>query len=99
MYLNNYLLKYCKENDLSSIIKSLANAAVEISSSIRNIKKIGSNISAEKTVNKDGDIQKPLDIMSDEILIKFLKKSPVSGYASEEQEGFIDFKNNNNFLI
>ena len=63
MYLNNYLLKYCKENDLSSIIKSLANAAVEISSSIRNIKKIGSNISAEKTVNKDGDIQKPLDII------------------------------------
>ena len=99
MYLNNYLLKYCKENDLSSIIKSLANAAVEISSSIRNIKKFGSNISAEKTVNKDGDIQKPLDIMSDEILIKFLKKSPVSGYASEEQEGFIDFKNNNNFIV
>ena len=49
MYLNNYLLKYCKENDLSLIIKSLANAAVEISSSIRNIKKFGSNISAEKT--------------------------------------------------
>jgi len=60
MYLNNYLLKYCNENDLSSIIKSLANAAVEISSSIRNIKKLDRNLSAETTVNKDGDIQKPL---------------------------------------
>ena len=48
MYLNNYLLKYCKENDLSSIIKSLANAAVEISSSIRNIKKLDGNLSGTR---------------------------------------------------
>jgi fructose-1,6-bisphosphatase I len=37
--------------------------------------------------------------LSDEVLIDFLKKSPVSGYASEEQDGFIDFKNNNNFIV
>ena len=28
-----------------------------------------------------------------------MKKSPAAGYASEEQEGHIDFKNNNNFIV
>ena len=99
MDLDNYLLKNSKENEISSIIKSLANAAIKISTSIRNIKaeKIGSN--NDKKINSDGDIQKPLDIISDEILISFLKKSPAAGYASEEQEGYIDFKNNNNFIV
>ena len=99
MDLDNYLLKNSKENEISSIIKSLANAAIKISSSIRNIKaeKIDSN--NDKKINSDGDIQKPLDIISDEILISFLKKSPAAGYASEEQEGHIDFKNNNNFIV
>ncbi len=99
MDLDNYLLKNSKENEISSIIKSLANAAIKISTSIRNIKaeKIDSN--NDKKINSDGDIQKPLDIISDEILINFLKKSPAAGYASEEQEGYIDFKNNNNFIV
>ena len=99
MDLDNYLLKSSKENEISSIIKSLANAAIKISTSIRNIKaeKIDSN--NDKKINSDGDIQKPLDIISDEILISFLKKSPAAGYASEEQEGHIDFKNNNNFIV
>ena len=99
MDLDNYLLKNSKENEISSIIKSLANDAIKISTSIRNIKaeKIDSN--NDKKINSDGDIQKPLDIISDEILISFLKKSPAAGYASEEQEGHIDFKNNNNFIV
>ena len=99
MDLDNYLLKSSKENEISSIIKSLANAAIKISTSIRNIKaeKIDSN--NDKKINSDGDIQKPLDIISDEILISFLKKSPAAGYASEEQEGHVDFKNNNNFIV
>ena len=99
MDLDNYLLKNSKENEISSIIKSLAKAAIKISTSIRNIKaeKIDSN--NDKKINSDGDIQKPLDIISDEILISFLKKSPAAGYASEEQEGHIDFKNNNNFIV
>ena len=99
MDLDNYLLKNSKENEISSIIKSLANAAINISTTIRNIKaeKIDSN--NDKKINSDGDIQKPLDIISDEILISFLKKSPAAGYASEEQEGHIDFKNNNNFIV
>ena len=99
MDLDNYLLKNSKENEISSIIKSLANAAIKISTSIRNIKVEKSDLNNDKKINSDGDVQKPLDIISDEILISFLKKSPAAGYASEEQEGHIDFKNNNNFIV
>ena len=98
MDLDNYLLKNSKD-EISSIIKSLANAAIKISTSVRNIKvdKIDSN--NDKKINSDCDIQKPLDIISDEILISFLEKSPAAAYASEEQEGCIDFKNNNDFIV
>ena len=99
MDLYNYLLKNSKEEEISSIIKSLANAAIKISTTIRTIKPQKSISSNDTKLNSDGDIQKPLDIISDEILISFLEKSPAAGYASEEQEGYIDFKNNNNFIV
>ena len=87
MDLESYLLKNCKEDEISSIVKSLANAAIKISNTIRNIKLHESISSNDSKLNSDGDIQKPLDIISDEILISFLKNSPAAGYASEEQEG------------
>lgn len=37
--------------------------------------------------NADGDNQKALDLQSDEIIINLLRKTPVSYYASEEEEG------------
>ena len=99
MDLNSYLLKNSKEEEISSIIKSLANAAIRISTTIRTIKPQKSILNNDMKLNSDGDIQKPLDIISDEILISCLEKSPAAGYASEEQEGYIDFKNNNNFIV
>ena len=99
MDLDNYLLKNSKEEEISSIIKSLTDAAIKISNIIRSIKPQESISNNDRKLNSDGDIQKPLDIISDEILIDFLKKSPAAGYASEEQEGYIDFKNNNNFVV
>ncbi len=99
MDLDNYLLKNSKEDEISSIIKSLADAAIKISYTIRGIKPQESILNNDRKLNSDGDIQKPLDVISDEILISFLEKSPAAGYASEEQEGCIDFKNNNNFIV
>ena len=99
MYLDGYLSKYCKEQKISSIIMSLSKAALKISDSIKSIQIKDNTLNDVKKVNIDGDIQKPLDILSDEILIDFLKTSPVSGYASEEQDGFVDFKNDENFIV
>jgi len=99
MYLDDYLSKYCEEQKISSIIMSLSKAALKISHTIKSIQIKDNTFNDFKKVNIDGDIQKPLDILSDEILIDFLKTSPVSGYASEEQDGFVDFKNDENFIV
>ena len=99
MYLDDYLSKYCQEQKISSIIMALSKAALKISDTIKSMQIKDITFKDVKKVNVDGDIQKPIDILSDEILIDFLKTSPVSGYASEEQDGFIDFKNDQNFIV
>ena len=99
MLLKEYLIDNCENEQLATIIDNLANAAILISKTIKTINKISHSEVNKKSINVDGDLQKPLDIKSDEIIIDYLKKSPVAGYASEEQEGFIDFKNNNEFIV
>ena len=99
MLLKEYLINNCENEQLAIIINNLADAAILISKTIKTINKISQSEVNKKSINVDGDLQKPLDIKSDEIIIDYLKKSPVAGYASEEQEGFIDFKNNNEFIV
>ena len=99
MLLKEYLIDNCENEKLAIIINNLADAAILISKTIKTINKISQTEVDKKSINVDGDLQKPLDIKSDEIIIDYLKKSPVAGYASEEQEGFIDFKNNNEFIV
>lgn len=99
MLLKEYLIDNCENEQLAIIINNLADAAILISKTIKTINKISQSEVNKKSINVDGDLQKPLDIKSDEIIIDYLKKSPVAGYASEEQEGFIDFKNNNEFIV
>ena len=99
MLLKEYLIDNCENEQLAIIINNLADAAILISKTIKTINKISKLEVNKKSINVDGDLQKPLDIKSDEIIIDYLKKSPVAGYASEEQEGFIDFKNNNEFIV
>ena len=90
MLLKEYLIDNCENEQLAVIIENLADAAIIISKTIKTINKISHSEVNKKSINVDGDLQKPLDIKSDEIIIDYLKKSPVAGYASEEQEGFID---------
>ena len=99
MFLNDYLSKNCEEKDLILVLKNLAKAAIQISKTIKKVNKNGTDSVIFKTKNSDGDIQKPLDILSDEILVNFMKMSPVSAYASEEQEGYLNFKNKNNLIV
>ena len=46
------------------------------------------------TENSDGDDQKALDVISDEIVTSALRKSPVAFYASEEQDDILTLDNN-----
>ena len=65
MDLENYLLKNSKEEEISLIVKSLGDAAIKISNTIRSIKPQESISNNDRKLNSDGDIQKPLDIISD----------------------------------
>ena len=99
MYLSAYLSEYCKESNLNKVIINLSSAAIQISKIIRNLNNDMNNKGISDTKNLDGDIQKPLDILSDEILMQYMSNAPVSGYASEEQEGFVDLKNNHDLIV
>ena len=99
MYLSKYLSEYCKESNLNKVIINLSSAAIQISKIIRNLNNDINNKGVSETKNFDGDVQKPLDILSDEILMQYMSNAPVSGYASEEQEGFVDLKNNHDLIV
>ena len=67
MDLDTYLSKYCAEKEIPLIVSCLASAAIKISISIRKVQLDKKNASFRDTFNSDGDVQKPLDIISDEI--------------------------------
>ena len=99
MYLSEYLSKNCEDTSLNKVIINLSIAANKISKVIRNLNNDINIKGVSETKNFDGDIQKPLDILSDEILMELMRNAPVSGYASEEQEGFVDLKNDHDLIV
>jgi fructose-1,6-bisphosphatase I len=99
MYLSEYLSKNCEDTSLNKVIINLSIAANKISKVIRNLNNDINIKGVSETKNFDGDIQKPLDILSDEILMELMRNAPVSGYASEEQQGFVDLKNDHDLIV
>ena len=71
MLLKEYLKDNCENEQLATIIDNLANAAILISKTIKTINKISHSEVNKKSINVDGDLQKPLDIKSDEIIIDY----------------------------
>lgn len=79
---NHFLREKGVSNDLRSLLYHIARAAKYINFSIR-----ASNTGKAGTTNVFGETQAALDVMSDEIIAKELKRSElVSLIASEEQE-------------
>ena len=54
MDLENYLLKNSKEEEISLIVKSLGDAAIKISNTIRSIKPQESISNNDRKLNSDG---------------------------------------------
>jgi fructose-1,6-bisphosphatase len=69
MYLSEYLSKNCEDTSLNKVIINLSIAANKISKVIRNFNNYINVKGVSETKNLDGDIQKPLDILTDEILM------------------------------
>ncbi len=73
MYLTDFLSEHCADNNITSIINNLSNAAIKISNEIKNVDNKNNAQFNVGNTNIDGDLQKPLDIFADEALITCLK--------------------------
>ena len=69
--------------DCAAVIEALADAARELARQIAIAPLAGFDEGAA-TVNADGDVQKALDIVADNLMRDALRKAPVAGILSEE---------------
>ena len=97
MDLKTFLEKNYSIDSLNKVILDISNAAIKISTLIRNNNKFESK--KETSQNADGDKQKPLDIFADECVFESINNSFVAAYCSEEQDGMTTIDKNGKYLI
>ncbi len=71
--------------DIARVLEQLARIGADLSGIIQT-NGIDSDLAAERGVNSDGDGQKALDVMADEMFFDALKATAVRHYASEERD-------------
>lgn len=85
--LKRYLADWASDSDIrrdiSKTIEAIAAACIEISSLVARGPLAG-ELGAEKGDNEDGDTQKALDLIANDLLIEALHSAPVSCLVSEE---------------
>lgn len=70
--------------DAAGVIREIASAAIELSNTVARGLLSGPMSASRGSTNNDGDVQKELDIVSDELLTAALKRAPVAVMVSEE---------------
>ena len=81
--LDSYLSNHAAD-DTGAAIRALAAAAVRISAEIRAPRQTLDAAAGE--VNADGDVQKALDVLADEIILEAVRGAGVAAYMSEERD-------------
>jgi fructose-1,6-bisphosphatase I len=82
-YLTNWTGDSEIRRDISLTIEAIADACIEISALVASGPLAG-ELGAEKGDNEDGDTQKALDLIANDLLIEALHAAPVSCLVSEE---------------
>ena len=82
-YLANWTGDSEIRRDISLTIEAIAEACIEISALVARGPLAG-ELGAEKGDNEDGDTQKALDLIANDLLIEALHAAPVSCLVSEE---------------
>ena len=87
--LNDYLSKHVSNNaasnEVAEVILAITSATTEISALVRRGALAGA-MGATRGDNSDGDVQKELDIVANDIIVDALRDAPVAWIASEELE-------------
>jgi fructose-1,6-bisphosphatase I len=85
-------------SDVASTIEAIAAACIEISSLVARGPLTG-ELDAETGNNTDGDIQKALDLIANDLIIEAMHGAPVACLVSEELEGSAPINRNARLLV
>jgi len=83
--------------DLAAAITCLASAAARISAEIRTPRSVLDAVAGD--VNADGDTQKALDVLADDIILAAAQQAGAAAYMSEERETAISLSDDGSFII
>ena len=98
-YMNSRVTDGLITSDIAVIVSHLADAAIAITDTIR-LSGIEHDLGAETGAeNTDGDEQKALDVLAEEIIITHLKDTSASHILSEEQDAPIVTGEDGNLMV
>ena len=88
-YLQQHSQQYGIAPELTSTVESIVAACVEISRNVR-LGALSGVLGEAGTGNIQGEAQKKLDVIANQILMDTLRKNPnVAGLAIEEEDDFV----------
>ena len=101
--LNDYLQQQQQIHDLppnlTATLLSISEACLQINQAVR-LGALDNILGSARTGNIQGEEQKKLDVISNQILINTLSaQSAVAGLASEEEDTFVSTNNNGQYLV
>ncbi|WP_165088817.1 class 1 fructose-bisphosphatase [Neisseria yangbaofengii] len=101
--LAQFLPKHLQQNDvpaeLGSVLQSVVSACEDISGKVR-LGALAGVLGMAGTGNVQGEDQKKLDVIANDVLIDVLKSNPnVAGLASEEEDTFVACNDNGGYLV
>ena len=101
--LNDYLQQQQQIHDLppnlTATLLSISEACLQINQAVR-LGALDNILGSARTGNIQGEEQKKLDVISNQILINTLSaQSAVAGLASEEEDTFVSTDNNGQYLV
>nr|WP_279118439.1 class 1 fructose-bisphosphatase [Snodgrassella alvi] len=98
-YLQQQQQKYAVTPHLPDVITSISQACLHINREIR-LGALDNILGSAHTGNIQGEEQKKLDVLSNQIMINTLSANPaIAGLASEEEDSFVTASQNGQFLV
>lgn len=98
-FLPQHLQQNALPDELGSVLASVVSACGDISDKVR-LGALAGVLGMAGTGNVQGEDQKKLDVIANDILIEVLKANPnVAGLASEEEDTFVACNENGGYLV
>ena len=94
--LDSYLSQHTSP-DMASAISALAGVVARISAEIRAPRQTLDAVAGH--VNADGDTQKALDVLADDLILEAARQAGAAAYMSEEREAAISLSDDGSFII